>query len=193
MPPCSWCTMWHSVPRKLRVSFLRWQNNPHKALAIGAHSLSRPCTLSQVGLSSKQQFVSRLGWKDAFSPTNSFDELSYHSSHIHKGKKKIHLQSTVSQLQHLKGRLPFPLAKTYEHKNCCSHKTRGKKYTIKLEISKGLNLSRASRQSSLTARDQIKILISSLENWCSHLELTRSSSSLLFHPLSRKLPCQNIH
>lgn len=43
--------------------------------------------LSQVGLSSKQ-FISQLGWKEALSPTNSFDELSYHSSHIHKGKKK---------------------------------------------------------------------------------------------------------
>lgn len=73
--------------------------------------------LSQVGLSSKQ-FISQLGWKEAFSPTNSFDELSYHSSHIHKGekKKKIHSQSIASQLQNLKGRLPFPLAKTYEHK-----------------------------------------------------------------------------
>lgn len=69
----------------------------------------------------------------------------------------------------------------------------GKEYTIKLEISKGMNLSHAFRQSSLTARDQIKILISSLENWCSCLEGMKSSSPLLFHPLSMKLPCQDIH
>lgn len=74
--------------------------------------------LPQTQLSSKQSFISQLGWKEVFFFTNSFDELSCHFSHIHKGKKKIkiHLPSIVSQLQRLRGRLPFPLAKTYEHK-----------------------------------------------------------------------------
>lgn len=108
----------HSISRKLSMSFLRWQNNLHETLVIEVHSLSKSCMLPQTQLSSKQSFISQLGWKEVFFFTNSFDELSCHFSHIHKGKKKIkiHLPSIVSQLQRLRGRLPFPLAKTYEHK-----------------------------------------------------------------------------
>lgn len=108
--------MCHSVPRKLSMSFLRWQNSLHKALAIGAHSLSRSCTLSQVGLSSKQKFISQLGGKKHFAlQTALMSQVTILVTHT-KEKKNFPLQSIVSQLQHLKGRLPFPLAKTYEHK-----------------------------------------------------------------------------
>lgn len=92
-----------------------------------------------------------------------------------------------------KGRLPFPLAKTYEHKKKAVLIKSGKKAPIKLEISNSMNLSHTPRQSSLATRDQIKILISSLENCCLHLEQMTSSSSPLYHPLSRKPLCQNLH
>lgn len=166
--------MCHSAPQKFSMYFLRWQNNLHEALASWRSSqfikimyIRSGWTLfkkvDQSIISERSMFLSKQLW---------WVQLPFFS-HTQR-KINIQLEGIVSQMQHLTGRLLLPLAnyEQQQQKSCINQEK--KTPTIKLGISEGMNLSRVSRQSSLTAVDQARTSVSSFENWILHLEWTSS-------------------